>query len=31
MSGVPLSKERLEAIPWAAVSVEEKVGGIGRR
>ena len=31
MSGVPLSKERLEAIPWAAISVEEKVGGIGRR
>ena len=24
-------KERLEAIPWASVLVEEKVGGIGRR
>ena len=23
--------ERLEAIPWATVLVEEKVGGIGRR
>ena len=24
-------RERLEAIPWATVLVEEKVGGIGRR
>ncbi len=31
MSGKPLPKERLEAIPWASISVEEKVGGIGRR
>ncbi len=31
MSGMPLPKERLEAIPWASISVEEKVGGIGRR
>jgi RNA polymerase-binding transcription factor DksA len=31
MSGRPLPKERLEAIPWSSVLVEEKVGGIGRR
>lgn len=31
VSGKPISKERLEAIPWASVLVEEKVGGIGRR
>lgn len=31
VSGRPIPKERLEAIPWAAVLVEEKVGGIGRR
>jgi RNA polymerase-binding transcription factor DksA len=31
VSGRPLPKERLEAIPWASVLVEEKVGGIGRR
>jgi RNA polymerase-binding transcription factor DksA len=30
VSGRPLPKERLEAIPWASVLVEEKVGGIGR-
>ncbi|MEO6570252.1 MAG: hypothetical protein ABIO83_01765 [Ilumatobacteraceae bacterium] len=30
-SGQPLPRERLEAIPWATVLVEEKVGGIGRR
>ena len=30
-SGVPISRERLEAIPWAIVLVSEKVGGIGRR
>ncbi len=30
-SGKPIPKERLEAIPWASVLVEEKVGGIGRR
>ncbi|HRB04394.1 MAG TPA: hypothetical protein PLP26_13565, partial [Ilumatobacteraceae bacterium] len=30
-SGRPISRERLEAIPWATVLVEEKVGGIGRR
>ena len=31
MSGRPIPKERLEAIPWSTVLVEEKVGGIGRR
>ena len=31
VSGQPIPKERLEAIPWADVLVEEKVGGIGRR
>jgi RNA polymerase-binding transcription factor DksA len=31
VSGRPIPKERLEAIPWASVLVEEKVGGIGRR
>ena len=31
ISGHPLPKARLEAIPWATVLVEEKVGGIGRR
>jgi RNA polymerase-binding transcription factor DksA len=31
VSGRPISRERLEAIPWATVLVEEKVGGIGRR
>jgi RNA polymerase-binding transcription factor DksA len=30
-SGLPIPRERLEAIPWATVLVEEKVGGIGRR
>ncbi len=30
-SGRAISRERLEAIPWATVLVEEKVGGIGRR
>lgn len=30
-SGTPIPRERLEAIPWATVLVEEKVGGIGRR
>ena len=30
-SGKPIPRERLEAIPWATVLVEEKVGGIGRR
>ena len=30
-SGVPIDRERLEAIPWATVLVSEKVGGIGRR
>jgi len=27
----PLPRERLEALPWSSVLVEEKVGGIGRR
>jgi len=31
LSGKPIPKERLEAIPWSSVLVEEKVGGIGRR
>ena len=30
-SGRPIPRERLEAIPWAVVLVEEKVGGLGRR
>lgn len=30
VSGEPIPRERLEAIPWAAVLVQEKVGGIGR-
>ena len=30
-SGRPIPRERLEAIPWATVLVEEKIGGIGRR
>jgi RNA polymerase-binding transcription factor DksA len=30
-SGRPIGRERLQAIPWATVLVEEKVGGIGRR
>ena len=31
VSGLPIPEARLEAIPWATVLVEEKVGGIGRR
>jgi RNA polymerase-binding transcription factor len=31
LSGAPIPRERLEAIPWATELVEEKVGGIGRR
>lgn len=31
VSGAPIPRERLEAIPWATQLVEEKVGGIGRR
>ena len=30
-SGRPIPRERLEAIPWSTVLVEEKVGGIGHR
>jgi RNA polymerase-binding transcription factor DksA len=30
-SGRPIPRERLEALPWTAVLVEEKVGGLGRR
>jgi len=30
-SGEPIPKERLEAIPWAAVTVQHKVGGLSRR
>jgi RNA polymerase-binding transcription factor DksA len=31
VSGQPIPKERLKAIPWTTVRVEEKVGGIGHR
>ena len=31
VSGKPIPRERLEALPWATELVEEKVGGIGRR
>lgn len=31
VSGHPIPHARLEAIPWATVLVEEKVGSIGRR
>lgn len=31
VSGEPIPQARLEAIPWATVLVEEKVGSIGRR
>ena len=31
MSGKPIPKERLKAIPWATELVEEKVGGLGTR
>jgi RNA polymerase-binding transcription factor DksA len=31
VSGRPIPRERLEALPWATELVEEKVGGIGRR
>jgi RNA polymerase-binding transcription factor DksA len=31
VSGRPIPKERLEALPWTTVLVEEKVGGLGRR
>jgi RNA polymerase-binding transcription factor DksA len=30
-SGLPIPKERLRAIPWATLRVDEKAGGIGRR
>jgi RNA polymerase-binding transcription factor DksA len=30
-SGLPIPRERLEAIPWATERVEYKVGGLGRR
>ncbi len=30
LSGQPIPRERLEAIPWSTVLVAEKVGGIGR-
>ena len=30
VSGLPIPKERLEAIPWARERVEYKVGGLGR-
>ncbi len=30
VSGEPIPKERLEAIPWAREKVEFKVGGFGR-
>ena len=31
VSGLPIPKERLKAIPWATERVEYKVGGLGRR
>lgn len=31
VSGRPIPRERLEALPWTTVLVEEKVGGLGRR
>jgi RNA polymerase-binding transcription factor DksA len=31
ISGRPIPRERLKAIPWATELVEEKVGGLGRR
>jgi RNA polymerase-binding transcription factor DksA len=31
VSGTPIPKERLKAIPWARERVEHKVGGFGRR
>jgi RNA polymerase-binding transcription factor DksA len=31
VSGDPIPKERLEAIPWARERVEYKIGGLGRR
>ncbi|CAB4754583.1 unannotated protein [freshwater metagenome] len=31
LSGSPIPKERLRAIPWATLRVDEKAGGIGRR
>jgi len=31
VSGKPIPRERLEAIPWATELVEEKVGGLGLR
>ena len=31
VSGLPIPKERLKAIPWATERVEFKVGGLGRR
>lgn len=31
VSGEPIPRERLEAIPWAREKVEYKVGGFGRR
>ena len=31
VSGQPIPKERLQAIPWATERVEYKVGGLGRR
>jgi len=30
-SGEPIPKERLDAIPWAAMTVRNKVGGLSRR
>ncbi len=31
VSGTPIPRERLKAIPWARERVEYKVGGFGRR
>jgi RNA polymerase-binding transcription factor DksA len=31
LSGLPIPKERLRAIPWATELVTERAGGLGRR
>ncbi|MDZ7734061.1 MAG: TraR/DksA C4-type zinc finger protein [Acidimicrobiia bacterium] len=31
VSGLPIPRERLKAIPWARVRVEYKAGGLGAR
>jgi RNA polymerase-binding transcription factor DksA len=31
VSGLPIPKERLKALPWATELVTERAGGLGRR